>query len=108
MSRVPHLHSSGSACSCDLCSMTQLYYAVCSRRSSQKLLRGSPTHLPLAQVLDSPILGPLTRAAMGALSSELDPVEATPPITRLPFLGLPSIVPVPRPERLYIRCFPLR
>ena len=59
------------------------------------------------QVLNSPLLGPLARAAMRAVSSDLDPEEATPPITRLPFLGLPSPIPVPTPERLYMRCAPL-
>ena len=54
-------------------------------------------------MLASPVLGPLARAAFAAISPDMDAKDATLPITRLPFLGLPSPIPIPRLERLYIR-----
>ena len=59
-------------------------------------------------MLATPVLGPLAKAAITSVSPDSSPQEAALPITRLPFLGLPSLVPIPNLERLYIRPAPSR
>ena len=56
------------------------------------------------EVLAHPLLGPLTRSAVGALAPGMDPAEVTQPIGKDPLLGLPTIVPLPRLERIYFKC----
>lgn len=56
------------------------------------------------EVLAHPLLGPLTRSAVRALAPGMDPAEVTPPIGKDPLLGLPTIVPLPRLERIYFKC----
>ena len=56
------------------------------------------------QVLSTPVLGPLAKAAINTISPDTSPQEAALPIARLPFLGLPFPIPIPNLERLYIRC----
>lgn len=62
------------------------------------------------EVLANPVLGPLARQ----LSQQVfkgSPLEgsddAITPITKLPVLGLPSLVPLPKLERLYFRWDPV-
>ena len=57
------------------------------------------------EILANPLLGPLARGAIERVAPGLDPDEALFPITRGP-LGLPSLVPVPKLERLYFKCAP--
>jgi hypothetical protein len=58
-------------------------------------------------ILAHPVAGPATRAMLGALlpGAGLAPEEAVFPISALPLPGLPplipSLVPIPRPTRLY-------
>ena len=57
------------------------------------------------ELLQNPILGPLARGAIERVAPGLDPDEALFPLTRGP-LGLPSLVPLPKLERLYFRHAP--
>ncbi|CAL8466723.1 g6259 [Coccomyxa elongata] len=61
-------------------------------------------HLALdtREILDNPILGPLSRGALERVAPGLDPEEAVPPITRGLF-GLPSPIALPKLERIYFR-----
>lgn len=54
-------------------------------------------------ILGNAFLGPLARGAVERVAPGLDPEEALFPITRGP-LGLPSLLPLPKLERLYFRC----
>ncbi len=57
-----------------------------------------------SELLGNPVLGPLIRSALRLVAPELDPAEATPPLARDPLTGLPTLVPLPRLERLYFQC----
>jgi hypothetical protein len=57
-----------------------------------------------SELLANPVLGPLIRSALRLVAPELDPAEATPPLARDPLTGLPTLVPLPRLERLYFQC----
>lgn len=54
-------------------------------------------------ILSNSILGPLARSAVGRIDPTLDVREAVLPITKLPGLGIPAILPIPHLERLYFR-----
>ncbi|KAK9823578.1 hypothetical protein WJX72_003968 [[Myrmecia] bisecta] len=58
------------------------------------------------EILGSPLLGPLARALLARVDPALDPAETVFPISKLPYTGLPSLVPIPKPERLYFRFLP--
>ena len=59
------------------------------------------------EVLANPLLGPLARRLTDRVFRGT-PLEgsddAVTPITKLPGLGLPSLLPLPKLERLYFRC----
>ncbi|KAF6260587.1 hypothetical protein COO60DRAFT_1625641 [Scenedesmus sp. NREL 46B-D3] len=58
------------------------------------------------EVLGAPLLGDL--GALKRVDPSLVPSEAVLPLTRLPGLGLPSLVPVPNLQRLYFKvCAPV-
>lgn len=61
------------------------------------------------EVLANPLLGPIARRVTSRVFKGT-PLEgsddAVSPITKLPGLGLPSLVPLPKLERLYFRCSP--
>eukprot|EP00877_Chromochloris_zofingiensis_P003357 jgi/Chrzof1/13021/Cz07g16210.t1 len=60
------------------------------------------------EVLDVPVLGPLMRDALRQVVPSLEPSAVVLPVTRLPGLGLPSVVPVPNLQRLYFKmCEPV-
>jgi hypothetical protein len=59
--------------------------------------------VPPPQVLESPVLGPLVRRLVLELAPGMDPLEAILPIALLPGVKLPSLFPIPAPERLYFR-----
>lgn len=61
------------------------------------------------EVLANPLLGPLARRLTNQVfkGTTLEGSDdAVSPITKLPGLGLPSLVPLPKLERLYFRCTP--
>ena len=58
--------------------------------------------LDTREILENPILGPLSRGALERVAPGLDPEEAVPPITRGLF-GLPSPIALPKLERIYFR-----
>lgn len=55
------------------------------------------------ELLRAPILGNLMRGLIRRVDPNLDLAESCPPLTKLPGLGLPSLVPVPNLSRLYFR-----
>lgn len=61
--------------------------------------------LDTEELLRNPILGPLAAGTLERFAPGLDPREALFPVTRGP-LGLPSLVPIPRLERLYFKFMP--
>ena len=56
------------------------------------------------EILENPVLGPIAREVLARVAGPVDPREALFPITRIPGTPFPSLVPVPRPNRLYFRC----
>ncbi|KAK9841300.1 hypothetical protein WJX74_003515 [Apatococcus lobatus] len=60
-------------------------------------------NMDTAEILQSPILGPLAREVVRRVDPNLDPEEAVPPLMNLPGLPIPSPIPIPRPERIYFR-----
>jgi hypothetical protein len=56
-------------------------------------------------VLGSPF-APLVKGVLDYLNPGMPYDESIPPITRLPGLGLPSLVPIPTPNRIYIQFLP--
>ncbi|BDA40991.1 probable acyltransferase-like protein At1g54570, chloroplastic [Coccomyxa sp. Obi] len=58
--------------------------------------------LDTREILENPILGPLSRGALERVAPGLDPEEAVPPLTRGLF-GLPSPIALPKLERIYFR-----
>eukprot|EP00879_Flechtneria_rotunda_P011456 GHRR01011969.1.p1 GENE.GHRR01011969.1~~GHRR01011969.1.p1 ORF type:complete len:750 (+),score=309.75 GHRR01011969.1:1187-3436(+) len=64
--------------------------------------------LDVPELLETPVLGDLVKGALQRLDPSLDPAEAALPLTRIPGLGLPTPVPIPRLERLYFKiCTPV-
>ena len=55
------------------------------------------------EVLRTPILGNLMRQLMQRVDPTLDLEESVPPLTNLPGLGIPSLLPIPNLSRLYFR-----
>lgn len=55
------------------------------------------------EVLSHPIFGGLARSALSRIEPGLPLSEAVPPVTKLPGLGLPSLLPVANLSRLYFR-----
>ena len=56
------------------------------------------------EVMQNPILGNLaTNMLKGQLGDDIPLSEAVPPVTKLPGLGIPSILPVANLSRLYFR-----
>jgi hypothetical protein len=57
-------------------------------------------------VLGSPF-APLVKEALDRINPGMDYAESIPPITRLPGLGIPSLVPIPQQlNRIYIQFLP--
>jgi hypothetical protein len=55
------------------------------------------------ELLKAPVLGNLMRSLITRVDPSLDLADSCPPLTKLPGLGLPSLVPVPNLSRLYFR-----
>eukprot|EP00798_Chlamydomonas_sp_ICE-L_P025747 gene25747-11410_t len=53
--------------------------------------------------LDNPILGPIIQQMLRQMDSPFDPKQSVFPITRIPGLGLPFVIPVPNLTRLYFK-----
>ncbi len=60
-------------------------------------------NMDTSEILNSPVLGPLAREAVRRVDPSLDPQDAVPPLMNLPGLPIPSLLPIPRPERIYFR-----
>lgn len=55
------------------------------------------------EILSHPVLGPLARHVLRSYAPRLSPEDVVVPISKVPGLGVPSAVPLPRIERLYFR-----
>lgn len=55
------------------------------------------------EILRTPILGDLMRRVVQRVDPSLDISESVPPLTKLPGIGLPSLLPIPNLSRLYFR-----
>lgn len=55
------------------------------------------------EVLRTPFLGDLMRRVMQRVDPSLDLSESVPPLTNLPGLRIPSLLPIPNLSRLYFR-----
>lgn len=55
------------------------------------------------EILNAPVVGQLARAFARRQFPSADAEEVVWPVTKLPGLGLPSVVPIPSVQRLYIR-----
>lgn len=59
--------------------------------------------LDSSEVLKTPILGNLMRGFMRNVDPNLNLDESVPPLTSIPGLGIPSLLPIPNLSRLYFR-----
>lgn len=55
------------------------------------------------EVLKTPFLGDLMRRVFQRVDPSLDLAESVPPLTNLPGLRIPSLLPIPNLSRLYFR-----
>ena len=55
------------------------------------------------EIINHPLFGNLAKSAFRSFDPKLDVEEAVPPMTKLPGLGIPSLVPVANLSRLYFR-----
>ncbi|KAG2493697.1 hypothetical protein HYH03_008211 [Edaphochlamys debaryana] len=58
------------------------------------------------EVVSHPLLGPVMRGLLERLGPGLDPSESIFPVTRLPVVGLPTLIPIPNLQRLYFQFAP--